>query len=199
MPAFTFDEASHTYAIDGARLPSVTQLLEPIKPDFSMVPRDVLEAKRALGVAVHLACEIDDQGELDDDSTDAGVMGYVAGWRKFKAECRAVIMLNEQRLYHPALRYAGTIDRVAEIHADAETWLLDLKTSADPDRSHGVQLAGYEGLLRANNGAGMGRIRRGTVHLRADGTYKLHEFKNPSDEAVFRACLALHSWKEATK
>ena len=202
MPVFTFDEASHTYALDGVRLPSVTQLLEPIKPDFSMVPRDVLEAKRALGVAVHLACEIDDQGELDDESTDPGVMAYVAGWRKFRADTGAAIVMNEQRLYHPGLRYAGTIDRLAYLRQRSDqqstTWLLDLKTSADPEPVHGVQLAGYRELL-AGNGNIVDHLKRGTVHLRDDGTYKLHEFKNPSDEAAFRACLAIHSWKEATK
>lgn len=197
---FHFDEASHTYTLDGVRLPSVTQLLAPIKPDFSMVPPDVLERKRALGVAVHLACELDDMGELDDDSTDAGVMQYVAGWRKFRADTGAAIVANEQRLFHPAMRYAGTIDRLAYLRlrndSEASTWLLDLKTGDEAYPSYGVQLAGYELLVRSNVDQGIATLNRGTVHLRPDASYRFSQFKNPNDAACFIACLSLFQWKE---
>lgn len=202
---FNFDEASHTYTLDGVRLPSVTQLLAPIKPDFSMVPPDVLEAKRALGVAVHTACEIDDQGELDDEGTDPVVMRYVAAWRLFRTQTAATILANERRLYHPTLRFAGTVDRAADISTGRgsarDLWILDLKTGDEPHASYGVQLAGYEALLRANDERISPdlRLRRGTVHLRDDGTYRLHEFKNPNDSAAFMACLSLHAWKEANQ
>ncbi len=201
MAAFLFDEASHTYTLDGVRLPSVTQLLAPIKPDFSMVPRDTLEAKRALGVAVHLACELDDLEELDDDSTDPGVMAYVAAWRRFKVETAATVLANERRLFHPTLRFAGTVDRVADISlgrdAARSVWVLDLKTGDEPHPSYGVQLAGYALLLNAAAASVPAVFRRGTVHLRDDGTYRLHSFNNPNDEAAFMACLALYTWKES--
>lgn len=205
MSRFEFDASGHVYLLDGVRLPSVTQLLAPIKPDFSMVPHDVLEAKRALGVAVHLACELDDLGELDDDGTDPVVMPYVGAWRRFRVETAAVILANERRLYHPTLRFAGTVDRVADIStgpgAARDLWTIDLKTGDEAYPSFGVQLAGYEVLLRANDERISPdlRMRRGTVHLRDDGTYRLHEFKNPNDQAAFMACLSLHAWKEAHK
>lgn len=202
VAVFHFDEASHTYTLDGVRLPSVTQLLAPIKPDFSMVPPDVLEQKRALGVAVHLACELDDLEELDDESTDSVVMGYVAAWRRFKTETAAVILANERKLYHPTLRFAGTVDRVAEISLGKDAaralWTLDLKTGDEPHASYGVQLCGY-GLLLAANAPSAAGMKRGTVHLRDDGTYRLHQFQNPNDEACFMACLALNAWKEQNK
>lgn len=191
-----FDPDAHVYRLDGQVVPSVTQLLKPIGQDFSMVPPDVLEAKRALGTAVHLACELDDEGDLDDDSLDPVLAPYVSAWRKFKAETRAMIVMNERQLGHLTLRYAGTLDRLAKIRSDM--WLLDIKTSAEPHASYGVQLSGYEELLRADEYTDQ-PVKRGTVHLRDDGTYRLHEFKNPNDAAAFRACLSLFHWKESAK
>jgi hypothetical protein len=193
---FHFDAETHTYTLDGVKLPSVTQIIKPIGPDFSMVAPDVLEAKRHLGVVVHEACQYDDEGDLDDDSVPAEIDPYLAAWRKFKADTGAVILENERQLFHPTLRFAGTLDRLAELR-DGDgwgRWILDIKTSADPYPSYGVQLCGYQTLLRTDE-----TLRRGTVHLREDGSYKLHEFKNPNDAAAFMACLSLYHWKESAK
>lgn len=212
--AFTFDEASHVYRLDGQRLPSVTEILVPIKPDFSMVPPAVLEAKRAFGTAVHLACELDDLGELDDDATDPAVMGCVQAWRRFRSDTGAAIVMNEQRIYHPALRFAGTLDRLAYLRMKGDeqpsTWLLDLKTSDDPHPSYGVQLSGYRLLLAGQEQAGplsvalgevfrsigIDPIKRASVHLSSDATYRFHQYRDPADEATFMACLAIHRFKE---
>jgi len=191
-----FDPLAHVYRLDGQVVPSVTQLIKVIGPDFSMVPPGVLENKRALGSAVHLACELDDEGDLDDDSLDPVLAPYVSAWRKFKAESGASIVMSEQQLAHPGLRFAGTLDRVVKTGDDV--WLLDLKTSADPHASYGVQLAGYEELLLAQEYDGE-PIKRATLHLRADGGYRLHQFKNPNDFGAFRACLSIFYWKESSK
>lgn len=194
-----FDEADHVYTLGGRVLPSVTQIIAPLRPDLTMIPPDVLERKRALGTAVHLACELDDYDELDEDALDDELRPYLAAWRKFKADTGAVILLNEQRLHHPTLGYAGTLDRLAEtrsMHA-GEPCLIDLKTSADPVPSYGVQTAGYAELLRAAGGVPV--YRRCTVHLRPDGLYRMHQYANPNDEAAFRACLSIFNWKESAQ
>jgi hypothetical protein len=203
VPVFTFDEATHTYTLDGVKLPSVTTIIRPIGPDFSAIPPDVLEQKRAFGVAVHTACELDDLGELDDEATDPRVMRCVAAWRRFKVETEAEVLATEQRLYHPTLRFAGTLDGLLRIAArkghGTELWLIDRKTSDEPHASYGVQLCGYRMLLDAQPDGRLPEslVHRGTVHLFDDGTYRLHPFKNPNDEAAFRACLSIHQWKEA--
>jgi hypothetical protein len=141
-------------------------------------------------------------GELDDEGTDERVMARVAGWRKFKDATAATVLLNEHRLYHPTLRFAGTLDRLMLLGESRELWLIDVKTSDEPHASYGVQLSGYRLLLEAHADSEVGPgtvVNRGTVHLFDDGTYRLHPFKNPNDEAAFRACLAIHAWKEATK
>lgn len=212
---FSFDEPSHEYRLDGERLPSVTQIIEPIRPDFSMIPPAVLEAKRAFGTAVHLACELDDLGELEDDGTDTRVMGCVKAWRKFRAALDVEVLANEHRLYHPVMRFAGTLDRLVNMATrgritGAANWVLDIKTSDDKHPSYGVQLGGYRLLLagqsetgplssdfgRLMRGMGVDDVMRGSVHLFDDGTYRFHQYLDPSDEATFIACLAIHRFKE---
>lgn len=194
----TFDEARHEYRVGGVVVPSVTQILRPIRPDFSAISPEVLERKRALGTAVHLACELDDDGELDDETLDDALQPYVAAWRKFKAEQRVEIIFNEKKLHHPRLMYAGTLDRVVEF-PDGEMWLLDLKTSTDPHPSYGVQTAAYAELLEANELMRGITPKRGTLHLDDDGRYRLRPNNNPNDVACFRALLSIHQWKETAK
>lgn len=201
-----FNEALHEYRLGGAVVPSVTQILAPIKQDFRMVSPAMLEAKRELGTAVHLACEWDDIGELDDARTAPEILVRVSAWRKFRADTGAAVVMNERKLVHRTLRFAGTLDRVAYLRLSSEaspsTWLLDIKTADDPHPSFGVQLAGYQILLshaENANGVSLAGLRRGSVHLRADGTYRLHPYTNPNDEATFRACLAIAHWKESNK
>lgn len=193
-PAFHFDEAAHAYTLDGVPVPSVTQLLAPVKPDFSMVPPDVLERKRQLGTAVHLACELDDSDELDECA--AVVLPYVEAWRKFKADTGAEVLMNEQRLFSQRLRFAGTLDRVVRVRS-GDVYLIDLKTSISMPASYGVQLAGYQLLL--DDSALTTKLTRKGLRLNDDGTYKLVPFNNPNDLPAFMACLALHNWKESTK
>lgn len=204
MPgALIFDEAAHTYTVDGRRLPSVTTILGPIRPDFSMVPPDVLEQKRRLGTDVHLACELDDLGELE--AVDAELQPYLDAWRAFKRDTAAVILLNERRLYHTTLFFAGTLDRLLMMRQHDGYWMVDIKTSADPHPSYGVQCAGYVELLQANRGelelpaSVGGGVRRASVHLLPDGKYRLKTYDNPNDTAVFRALLSIHHWKDSAK
>lgn len=190
-----FDAPSHTYRLDGAMVPSVTQVIAPIRDDFAGVPPDVLERKRQLGTAVHLACELDDEGELDEATLDETLVPYLGAWRKFRSETGFVVVLNEQQLGDPVLRFAGTVDRFGTI--DGTQWLIDLKTSASLSAAFGVQLAGYQRLLGFTKDDAP--VRRAAVQLRDDGSYRLQEYKNPNDWPAFMACLQIFNWKESTK
>lgn len=199
MNILTFDEAAHVYRVDGVRVPSVTQIISMIKPDFSAIPSHILNAKRDLGTAVHFACELDSKGELDEESTSPKVMAYVKAWRKFQRDTSCIIDANEQQLYHKNLRFAGTLDLRCRIRTEHEAntgpWILDFKTCVDPHPSFGVQLAGYETLVKDNCDDYISKpVRRGTLHLEPDGRYRLHEYRNPADAATFMACLTIHQW-----
>ena len=198
MSVLHFDEATHAYTLEGRRLPSVTQIIEPIRVDYSFVDRATLEFKRAFGVAVHKAVELDDMGELDDTCLDEAVAARVAAYRKFKAETGAVILAGEQKMHHP-LGFAGTLDLHAFLPNVAdENWIVDVKTADTSHPSYGVQTAGYALLLQAA-GEPITDLRRGSLHLFSDGTYRLAEYKAAADFSAFLGCLSIHQWKESNK
>ncbi|MCY1166583.1 hypothetical protein D9M73_65260 [compost metagenome] len=196
MSQLQFDAASHRYTVDGVVLPSVTQILKPLY-SFHGVPAEVLEAKAALGTAVHRACELLDNDDLDQESEEgkAGlepIAGYLAGYVKFKAEVRPVVLENETKLFHPVHHYAGTIDRRYTVNRDL--WDIDLKSTVAMSPVVGLQTAAYSELFRANGDRR--RPRRGALQLFPDGKYKLWEFTEPSDLAVFLSLLNVYRFKE---
>lgn len=195
MKAFHFDEVSHCYTLAGAVLPSVTQVLRPLY-DFRGIDPDVLHAKAAIGTAVHRACELLDRDDLDDESDEglaalAPIAGYLAGYRKFLSDMKPVVLENETRLFHPAHMYAGTIDRRYEM--EGYLWDVDLKSTVAMSPIVGIQTAAYSEMFKAN---GHARARRGALQLFPDGKYKLWEFKDPGDFAVFLSLLTVQRFKE---
>ena len=188
-PALTFDEALHEYRLGGVRVPSVTQLLAPLC-SFEGIPTSVLEAKRDLGQRVHFACQLDDEDDLDESSVGDDVRGYLDGYRRFRRETGATVVLNEQRVLERSMRYAGTLDRVLQIWQ--HRWLIDLKTCISTPIAVGPQTAAY---LRAL--ADPTVTHRGALRLRPDGTYRLDHLTGADDWSAFMACLALYRFKES--
>lgn len=191
-----FDDLAHVYRLSGVVIPSVTQILRPLH-DFRMIDPAVLQAKAEIGTAVHRAAELLDNDDLDEESDDGraaleSIAGYLAGYKKFKAEKRPVVIENETRLYHPLHRYAGTIDRRYEIEGDV--WDVDLKSTVAMSPIVGLQTAAYTEMFKANGHKA--KARRGALQLFPDGKYKLWEFKDPADFAVFLSLLTVQRFKE---
>lgn len=196
MRAFHFDEASHCYTLAGAVLPSVTTVLKPLY-DFRFVNPEVLAAKAAIGTAVHRAAELLDMDDLDEESDDgraalAPIAGYLDGYKRFLSDKKPIVLENETRLYHPAHLYAGTIDRRYELEGDV--WDVDLKSTVAMSPVVGIQTAAYSEMFKANGHKA--KARRGALQLFPDGKYKLWEFKDPGDFAVFLSLLTVQRFKE---
>lgn len=193
---FTFDAQEHRYTLDGVVIPSVTQVLEPLY-DFAGIPAGVLERKAQLGTDVHLACELLDRDDLDEETEEgraalAPIAGYIEAYKKFLARTRPKVVENETRLYHPLHLYAGTIDRRYAI--DGELWDVDLKTTSVISPIVGPQTAAYSAMLQAH-GRPAPR-RRAALQLQPSGEFRLVEFKDPGDFAVFLSMLTVHRFKE---
>lgn len=194
--ALQFDADAHRYTLGGVVVPSVTQIIGPLY-NFDGINRDVLEAKAALGTAVHRACELMDADDLDEES-DAGraalepIAGYLAGYKRFKSDKRPVVLANEQRLFHPVHKYAGTCDRVYGM--DGEQIVVDLKTTVAKNPAVGIQLAAYAELFRAN-GKSQSLMKRYALQLKPDGSYKLHSFVDLDDWTTFLSLLNVYRWK----
>lgn len=185
-----FDEPSHTYTVDGARVPSVTQVLAACY-DFSHVPPGVLAAKGELGTAVHAACELDDADDLDEESVHEAVRPYLDAYRLFKTHKCTHVIATEKIVHHPVHQYAGKLDLLTEF--DGARWLVDWKTPLVISPAVALQTAAYAAALPD---AYSGPWKRAALQLKNDGTYRLHEFGDPNDFAVFVSFLNCHRWKE---
>ena len=183
-----FDDASHTYRIGGVRVPSVTQILQPLT-DLSGIPPEVLEAKRGLGSRVHEATHYFDEDDLDEESVEPDVEPYLQAWKRFLVESGAKVLQCEQRVFDPALMVAGTLDRVLLLNG--QKVLADLKTSIATPASVGAQTAAYMRLLGDPT-----VTHRAALRLRPDGSFRLDMLTGADDYSVFVACLTLHRWKE---
>jgi hypothetical protein len=147
---------------------------------------------------VHHLCELSDLGEdLDGYEVDAALLPYLQAWRKFCAEWRADWTLVEKWVYHPTLRYAGTLDRKGTLLPPGEpahrrhAAMVDIKTSTSLYPAVGPQLAAY---ARANDPLNGASLRRYAVQLKGDGTYVCKEYRDADDFATFSALLALRTW-----
>lgn len=145
---------------------------------------------RDRGTAVHLACQYDDEGTLDDASVTDELKGYLAAYRKWKAQSgRTTFAAAETRIVHPSGLYSGSPDRISD-NPLAEVW--DIKTGS-PLPWHPIQLAAYANLMPYPYS-----YRRFTLYLKEDGTYTVKEYpisETVHDLSVFMACLTLHNWK----
>lgn len=183
-----FEPISHTYWLEGRKVPSVTQVLRPLH-NFDFVPRAVLQAKQRLGTHVHECCELLDRGE-DVDVLDEAAP-YVDAYLDFCAVTGAEVIENECRVYHHGYRYAGTLDRVLRV--SDELWVVDLKTSITAPIAVGPQTAAYAAAHFGTEGY---RYRRGALLLGKNGRPKLVELDDPNDWPTFLACLTVHNHLE---
>lgn len=185
-----FDPIAHVYRDAIGVVPGVTQILRPLV-NFAGIPPDVLAAKAALGTKVHLACQLNDENDLDEASVQEDVAPYLAGYRRFLVETGARVVHNEARVFSAIYRFAGTLDRVLLL--DGEHWLVDLKTAISTPMTTGPQTAAY---LRALDNQAV--TRRAALRLRPDATYRLDALTDPDDWSVFLGCLAIHRYLEKT-
>lgn len=195
----TFSRESHTYFLDGHVIPHVTQVTDTLC-SYAGVPWDVLERKREIGEAVHYATELDDAGDLDDASLPDEIRGYVEAWRKFKRETGFAAEHSETRVYSNTYKYAGTLDRIGAFERlkgvkPAARCLIDIKTTYDILPAVAPQLAAYARAWDEMNPAAK-VARRYAVQLKADSTYRLEEFRDPTDLSIFLCAASLLQWKQ---
>lgn len=202
MSTLTFEPTQHAYAVDGRAVLSVTAILKLVGlVDLSRIPADVLEHKRTIGQAVHEATHYLDEDDLVPGSVDPAVQPYLEAYRRFRADKSFTPLYLETRVYHPRWHYAGTFDRLGTVPSAygglSRGVLLDLKTG-DPELAcANLQTAGYlEAYLQSPLPLpDVKTIDRWSVQLRADGTYRLHQYTDYRDRSVFLAAVQLANYR----
>lgn len=187
----TFEEETHTYRAGGRKIPSVTTVLYHMlyKEELECIPRDALEAARDFGVHVHLACDLFNAGQLDEESLSPALVPYLEGYKKFLAESGAKVIASEKRLFNPTYGYAGTVD--IECDWRNKIWSIDLKSGYVP-WTVGLQTAAYAEASDTRP------KRRGCLRL-LPNDYKFIECKDPADFQRFNAALVTFKFKNSHK
>lgn len=201
-----FDEDSHSYTLDGKPCVGVTETLKDLSSrEYRFVKAEVMAEAAWLGQAVHKVIELDIEGELDEESLDERLVGYLEKWRHFVATSGFRPILSESKVFSRKFSYAGTLDLFGILNGEAA--LIDAKRCASVPRTAGPQTAAYEIALRecypeivaqAAVGPREGRIHRFALHLTPGETpgWRLVPFKNPNDARVFLSALTLHNWSQ---
>ena len=150
----TFDEATHTYTINGRVVPSVTQVLSDLIPGWHAG-----EWYLQRGTAVHACAAMIAQGiEFEHDPQ---IDGQVTAIRRYFAEVNPRTVEIEKMVFCDKYRYAGTVDMILE-----NSTVVDYKASFGASLPY--QLAAYA-LAYGDTNYGYG------VEIHADGTYKMSE------------------------
>jgi len=107
-----FVEDIHVYTWRGVILPSVTGILK----DVGIIDTAWYnEAARLRGSYVHLACALEDRGNLDWSTLDPVLVPYVEAWVRFKRESGFVPEIIETPMLNESYLYAGTPDVIGEM------------------------------------------------------------------------------------
>lgn len=191
-----FDAARHEYRVRGRAVPSVSQCMACVRPAFGCPP-DVLEKARARGTAIHRLTELHDLG-MPLAAVGDEYRPYLLAWQDWLRHSGAEAVLIEQQVATDT--YAGTFDRLVHLpHArpGRPEWLLvDIKTSATVSPVDALQTALYAHALVAHlPPSERPRVARATVQLRADGTYRQHDWNSIDDLPVALACVTATNWR----
>lgn len=198
----TFDEATHTYTLDGIQLPSVTEVTRFCAYDYKSDRPWLAEAAARRGTAVHEACALIDYGEDPEETPE--IAGYLKAYRRFLADYKPEWELIEHPMGNLEIGVAGTMDRFGtmnpapEISYGLAPVILDIKTGELHNAALSAQLTGYDLLLWAElEGYKFHPPLLLALKLSKDGTYILR--MSQSNRELFDACLTLHKATERKK
>lgn len=191
-----FDAAAHKYSLvdddtgETKEIPSATQILSGLGlVDFSRFT----QADMQRGTDRHLATELWDRGSLDEGSLDDNTRPALEAWRKFLDDSGFKESDIEVRVSSLSKRYAGTVDRVGSI--DGKRTMIDIKGSSEMP-TYALQLWLYKiAWEEMHEGDRMENLI--SVHLRRNGTYRVHSHHGNTSAARAASGLAdVFAWRE---
>lgn len=127
---------------DRSKYLRVTDILSPFTGIDKINP-DILKACQDRGTLVHSECEGIIKG-FERSNISPYVSGYVESFKKWWGDGMEVLTI-EERFYNDELQITGQVDLIIK-DSEKRIILVDLKTSAKPQKSWPLQLAAY-GML----------------------------------------------------
>lgn len=178
------------YLKDGLEFSRVTDVL---KSCGIIDPRWFDEFAALRGTYVHKATYLYDKRDLNFDTLDPQLLGYVNGWIKFRDEHPQIkILKGEMTVFSERMRCAGTLDILAESPGCLE--IIDKKAATSLNPAVEIQTAAYMTMYREMTNEKR-TIKRRAVQLFPDGTYKSRILADVNDVGIWLSAANLHNWK----
>jgi len=171
FPELTFDDEHHIYRLDGIIIPSVSSIMAPLSSaEYKGISEKTLNHAANRGTSIHNSIENWIKFEIED--VEPEYQGYFDAFRSWYEKYKPVIIGSECRVYHPLLKYGGTIDILA--YVEDKLTLVDIKnTYALNDMLCGVQLEAYTQAMVSH---GIKVEAKRILHLKKDGSYGYPEY-----------------------
>lgn len=127
--------------------PRVTEILR-VYTNYDKVPPQILSNAASRGTTVHALCAGIAKGEwIPDGMIGEEYAGYVKSFRKWADAQVVKFVVIEKRYADEAEQFTGQLDFVIQ-GTDEQLHLVDIKTSARPQKTYPIQMAAYDKLLR---------------------------------------------------
>lgn len=175
--------------------PRVTEILKYFT-SYDSVPKDILEKAASRGTTVHAICAGIAKGAwIPEGMIAEELQGYVRSFNAWaKAQVKEFVII-EERYNHTDLNYNGQLDFVV-VGTDGESYLVDLKTSAKPQKTYPVQMAAYNELLLNHGIKVKGAM---LVYLPKTGEFPNIDYIEDFEEHFYTFQCALSCWKYFNK
>jgi len=181
-----FDQENHIYKMDGRKIPSVTDALSLVDDRR----KDPYFLQR--GRFIHLACELWDREELDEETVDSSILPRLEAWKLFRKESGFIPSTIEQFYFHPQYLYGFKPDCTGPLNGILS--MIDKKSS--PHRIDTLQGAAYWGGLLAQKPP-IDCKKIFDLYLKENGKYNLVPVKFLRNNFLtFLAVLTAYRWKE---
>lgn len=200
-----FDEATHTYTLDGVELPSVTRIIRYLAVDkANNADPNMAMIARERGTLVHQEAMLFDYTNSFSSDIDSDCAPYLEAYVQFVRDYKPGWELIEHQMGNETLGFAGTLDRFGLI--DGEYAILDIKTSYKVDMpSLSAQLAAYMSLLYKEYSPAKwdAILEKGLnlygLQLMRNGKYRLYKCDESVGDILFQSCLKVYRTIKAMK
>lgn len=183
----TFDPVLHVYKNNLVRIPGATDI---IKSEGLINPAWMSDEARWRGSCVHRGIELINKGELDWDTVDDVVKGYLKSYESFIKHSGFVVVGAEKPVFDVA--YGCIPDIWGRLNH--RNVVIECKTGPIPKWA-AIQTALQKRALRID--LGFNAVARFGLRLMADGSIsRLDPFDDPRDEHVAMSMLESFWWKK---
>lgn len=198
-PGVAFDEATHSYLVDGKKLPGVTTILKVVNPDqYAGIAEDVLQRASERGSNSHHMVALEVRDRLDLAALTGHLVPNYDAWTQFCFDFGFRCEYSELVLVSRKYGYCGIIDMIGQLPKHKRKpgrWQVDLKFTAAEPHLVGPQTAGYN-IAACETIPGYDlKTPRGCLWIRGD-QYRFIECNNPLDYAAFLSARTIVNWRD---